>query len=217
MKIKSIHKSSAFTVDVEVSNTHCYQLKNGVVSHNTVSLLAGATPGGHPAYSRHYIRRIRIASSDPLVQVCKDAGYRMEYVVRFDGSEDYSTFVVEFPCEVGDDAILSADMTAIQQLELVNKLQTVWSDNSVSVTIYYNTDELEGIQEWMKENYETKCKTLSFLLHSNHGFKQAPYEEIDEKTYLSLTKKLKPVQLHLNISSEVLDGLECAGGACPLR
>jgi ribonucleotide reductase class II len=183
----------------------------------TASLLAGATPGGHPAYSRFYIRRIRIGSSDPLVQVCKDAGYKMEYVVRFDGSEDYSTFAVEFPCQVGDDAILSADMTAIQQLELVNKLQTVWSDNSVSVTIYYSTDELEGIQEWMKENYETKCKTLSFLLHSNHGFKQAPYEEIDEKTYLSLIKRLKPVRLHLNISSEVLDGLECAGGACPLR
>lgn len=183
----------------------------------TVSLLAGATPGGHPAYSRFYIRRVRIGSSDPLVQVCKDAGYKMEYVVRFDGSEDYSTVVVEFPCQVGDDAILSADMTAIQQLELVNRLQTVWSDNSVSVTIYYHSDELEGIQEWMKENYETKCKTLSFLLHSNHGFKQAPYEEIDEKTYHSLTKKLKPVQLHLNISSEVLDGLECAGGTCPLR
>ena len=30
----------------------------------TLSLLAGATPGIHPAYSKYYIRRVRMASND---------------------------------------------------------------------------------------------------------------------------------------------------------
>ena len=183
----------------------------------TSSLLAGATPGGHPSLFKYYIRRVRMNSSDPLVKICRDAGYKTEYVVRFDGTEDYSTIIVEFPCESGDNTILSKDMTAIQQLELVKKLQTVWSDNSVSVTIYYLIEELEGIKEWMKNNYENSCKTMSFTLRSDHGFKQAPYEEIDESTYNKLCKKIKPISNIGNMSDNVLDGLECAGGSCPIR
>jgi hypothetical protein len=41
-KIKRITKllEKELTVDVEVAGTHTYQLSNGWVSHNTVSLLA---------------------------------------------------------------------------------------------------------------------------------------------------------------------------------
>lgn len=183
----------------------------------TLSLLGGSTPGVHPAYSKYYIRRVRMSSNDPLVKFCRDAGYKTEYVINFDGTEDYSTIIVEFPCCAGEDVILAKDMTAIKQLELVKKLQTIWSDNSVSVTVYYNPEELEDIQTWLKENYETSSKTLSFLLHSNHGYRQAPYEEIDEKTYQKLCKRLKPVETNSYLSSKLLEGLECEGGACPLR
>jgi len=217
MKIKTIEKSTAFTVDIEVENTHCYQLENGVVSHNTLSLLGGSTPGVHPAYSEYYIRRIRMSSSDSLVRLCREAGYKIEYVINFDGTEDYSTVIVEFPCYSGGNSLIAKDTTAIKQMEIVKKLQTVWSDNSVSVTVYYKPEELEDIQEWLKDNYENSCKTLSFLLHSNHGFKQAPYEEIDDKTYYRLSKKIKPIEYLATSSSGILEGLECEGGACPLR
>ena len=183
----------------------------------TLSLLGGATPGVHPAYSQYYIRRIRMRSNDTLVKVCRDVGYKTEYVRKLDGTEDYSTISVEFPCDAGSDVITVKDMTAVSQLELVKKLQTVWSDNSVSVTVYYYPEELEEIKEWLKENYKSSSKTLSFLLHSKHGFHQAPYEEIDEKTYQKLIKKIKPINGNATFTPEMLDGLECEGGACPLR
>jgi hypothetical protein len=63
----------------------------------TLSLLPGVTPGIHPGYARHMVRRIRIASDHQLVQVCKDHGYPVEYQINFDGTEDRSTVVVEFP------------------------------------------------------------------------------------------------------------------------
>jgi hypothetical protein len=185
----------------------------------TLSLLAGSTPGVHPAYSQYYTRRIRMSSNDSLVVLCKEMGYHTEYVVNYDGSEDRSTIIVEFPCFSGENAILAKDMSAIKQLELVKKLQTVWSDNSVSVTVYYCPEELEEIQHWMKENYENSLKTVSFLLHNNHGFKQAPYEEITQEEYQKRSKDIKPLTdiKSANISGSILEGIECVNGACPIK
>jgi hypothetical protein len=183
----------------------------------TLSLLGGSTPGGHPAYSQYYIRRVRMASSDKLAQICRNLGYHVEYAKNFDGTEKRDTVVVEFPCSAGKDAILSKDMSAVQQLELVKKLQTVWADNAVSVTIYYRPHELPDIKKWMKDNYEHGVKSVSFLLHSEHGFVQAPYEEIGEEKYLEISKQVKPLSsVKMEIAGASLD-VECEGGACPIK
>lgn len=205
--------------DVEWSkkkNWPCSIKMTTVKPSGTLSLLGGSTPGGHPAYSGFFIRRIRMSSSDKLVAVCRSLGYYIEYVKNFDGTESRDTVIVEFPCASGKDSVLSKDMTAIQQLELVKKLQTVWADNSVSVTIYYKKEELKDIQEWLKKNYATSIKSVSFLLHSDHGFKQAPYEEITEEKYNDLIKGIKSLTSAQIDSGESLD-VECAGGSCPIK
>lgn len=182
----------------------------------TVSILSGSTPGVHPAYSKYYIRRIRMSSFDDLVKVCRNSGYKVEYVLNFDGTENRETVVVEFPCKC-ENSILTKDMSAVKQLELVKQLQTVWADNAVSVTVYYKKDELESIKKWLKENYKTSIKSVSFLLHNEHGFKQAPYEEISEEEYNKLIKKIKPISKITDIKNELLDMGECSNGSCPIR
>jgi ribonucleoside-triphosphate reductase len=217
MKLIKKEVKQNFTVDCEVEDTHCYQLENGIISHNTLSLLAGSTPGGHPAYSKYYIRRVRMASGDKLAHVCRNLGYHVEYVKNFDGTDKRDTVIVSFPCCAGDSSIISKDMSAIQQLELVKKLQTIWADNSVSVTIYYRKEELSGIKTWMKDNYEMGVKSVSFLLHSDHGFVQAPYEEITEEVYLETLKGVKSISsVKLEIAGSNLD-VECEGGSCPVK
>lgn len=180
----------------------------------TLSLLGGATPGVHPAYSQFYIRRVRMGSGDKLVKQCRDAGYHVEYVRDFDGKEKRDTVVVEFPCKTPEGAILAKDMPVLKQLDMVAKLQSIWSDNAVSVTAYYEPDELPALKAWMKENYEKNVKSVSFLLRDKHGFQQAPYEEITEAQYLAKISHVKPLA---QVSGGVLDGVECAGGACPVR
>lgn len=183
----------------------------------TLSLLAGATPGVHPAYAKYYIRRVRMSSTDPLVDYCRKLGYHVEYVVNFDGTLDRDTSVVEFPCYAGDNAIIAKEMSAVEQLELVKKLQTVWSDNAVSVTVYYRLEELDTIKQWLAKNYETSVKSVSFLLHNDHNFRQAPYEEIDLETYFTKMLQVKPITAASNdLSGELFDD-ECATGACPVR
>jgi ribonucleotide reductase alpha subunit len=184
----------------------------------TLSLLAGSTPGVHPAYSKYYIRRIRMASNDPLVNYCKDLGYHTEYVVNFDGSENHDTIVVEFPCETPDGALFADDIGVIKQLEMVKKLQEVWSDNAVSVTAYYSEEELSDLKQWLSENYENGIKSVSFLLRQKHGFKQAPYEEITQELYENKKSKVKPfTTLNQNLGNDTLEGIECEGGACPIK
>jgi ribonucleotide reductase alpha subunit len=183
----------------------------------TLSLLGGATPGVHPAFSKYYMRTVRMSSSDALVQICKDMGYHVEFLVNFDGTENRDTVVVYFPCQTPEGSILAKDMDVLKQLDMVKKLQTDWSDNAVSVTAYYKPEELDSLKTWLKDNYEHNVKSVSFLLFKNHGFKQAPYQEIDEETYLSAIAKVKPMSSLIINSSDMLDMAECSTGACPIR
>lgn len=182
----------------------------------TLSLLPGVTPGCHPAYARYMIRRIRISANHPLVQTCRDNGYPVEYQQNFDGSEDRSTVVVSFPFRHPDHAVLAKDMTAIDQLETVKWLQENWSDNSVSCTVYYRKEELPEIRKYLKKNYKNNHKSLSFLLHNEHGFKQAPLEEITKEQYDELVSKTRLIS-SIEEANIGLDDSECANGSCPIR
>lgn len=205
-----------FDVEYSAANNFNPSIKLTTVKPSgTLSLLPGVTPGCHPAYARFMIRRIRISSNHPLVQVCKDHGYHVEYQQNFDGSEDRGTVVVSFPFRHPDHAVLAKDVTAIQQLETVKWLQEVWSDNSVSCTVYYRMEELPEIKKYLKKNYKQNHKSLSFLLHNEHGFKQAPLEEITEQQYNELVANTQTI----NSVAEASIGLDddCATGACPIR
>jgi ribonucleoside-triphosphate reductase len=184
----------------------------------TLSLLAGVSPGAHPAYSYFFIRRIRMGSSSPLVNVCRKHGYDIEFQRNFDGSEDRNIVVVSFPCKVPKTTIIAKDTSAIDQLEIVKELQSNWSDNAVSVTIYYRKEELDSIKKWLKSNYNDNLKSVSFLLHSEHGFLQAPLEEITEDSYKRMMKNITPIASIKEISDEsILENFECEGGVCPVK
>jgi adenosylcobalamin-dependent ribonucleoside-triphosphate reductase len=182
----------------------------------TLSLLAGVTPGAHPGYSEFYIRRIRMAADSDLASTARKHGYPVEYVLNFDGSEDKSTVVVSFPCKFPSNTTFAGDMTAIDQLEVIKRLQAEWSDNAVSVTIYYRLEELDEIKEWLRLNYKN-VKSVSFLLHSDHGFKQAPMEEIDEATYIEMSSRVNPIQSLHHLEMDEVEIMDCDTGACPVR
>ena len=181
----------------------------------TLSLLPGVTSGCHPAYSHYMIRRIRIAADHSLVQVCREHGYPVEFQRNFDGTDDHSTMVVSFPFAYPEGTKIAAEMTAIDQLEVVKWLQSEWSDNSVSCTVYYRKEELPEIKKYLAKNYKNNHKSLSFLLHNEHGFKQAPLEEITKEVYDALVASTRLITKVEDASFE--GDLECAGGVCPVK
>jgi len=182
----------------------------------TLSLLTGSTPGIHPAFSKFFIRRIQMSSDDKLVGVCRELGYKVDFVKNIDGTKKYGTVVVEFPCFSGDTVKIASEMGALSQLDLLKKMQTVWSDNSISITVYFKEDELEDIKKWLDKNYSNSVKSVSFLLHKGHGFEQAPYEEIDEKTYKRMVSELKPVFSSCVTDEKSILMDDCEAG-CPVK
>ena len=66
MKITKIRKLeyATLTADIEVADTHSYQLDNGWVVHNTVSQLVDAASGIHARHSPYYVRTVRADVKD---------------------------------------------------------------------------------------------------------------------------------------------------------
>ena len=185
----------------------------------TLSLLSGVCSGAHPGIYQYFIRRIRIGSNNhQLINLAKQNNYFVEYQKNFDGTDDKNTQIIEFPCRYPDGTVLAKDMSAIDQLKVVKELQTNWSDNSVSVTVYYRLNELDDIKQWLIENYTNNVKSCSFLLHNDHGFKQAPFEEITKEKYEEMISKVIPITSG-NIRTQTENELtnECVGGVCPIR
>lgn len=207
--------------DREYSEKHGFPISiklTTIKPSGTLSLLPGVTPGGHPGYSLYHIRRMRIASDSPLVEMCRQKGYKVEYEEKFDGTKNYNLAVVEFPCKFPEGTIVAKDVTAVEQLEIVKRLQTEWSDNSVSITIYFKREELNDIKEWLSENYNECLKTVSFLPFKDHAFKQMPLEEITKEQYEEMIANTTPINSvevdETDISEEQIG---CEGGACPIK
>ena len=183
----------------------------------TLALLPGNTPGIHPGFAQYYIRRVRFGAADPLVTDCRARGYKVVWDIGIDGREDHTKFVVEFPCESPTGAVLAANMTAVDQLEWVKKMQTIWADNAVSVTVYYRKEELEAIKEWLSNNYDKNVKSVSFLLHADHNFPLPPYEEITKEEYQKIVSKIDFSTSLSTSQAPLLDLDDCSTGACPVR
>jgi ribonucleoside-triphosphate reductase len=185
----------------------------------TLSLLAGVSPGVHPAYSPHFVRRITFAANSPLLVAAREAGYYVAPKQNIDGTQDFNSLIVDFPSRTRPGARCARDMTAIDQLEAQRWLQTHWSDNSVSCTVYLRPHEVPVIRAWLNEHYSHDVKACSFLLHQEHGFAQAPFEEITEDVYHAMLARVRPIH-HVLVPNDVkddIDGTECGSGGCPVR
>lgn len=147
----------------------------------TVSQLVDSASGIHPRYSKHYIRTVRADKKDPLAQLMVSQGFPVEDAF---GKED-STYVFSFPVEGPHSGVYRDDRTAIQQLEHYLMYQKHWSEHNVSNTIYVKEDEWLEVGAWVFKNFDDLAG-VSFLPHSNHSYKQAPYQECTEAEYKAL-------------------------------
>ena len=158
----------------------------------SVSLLANVSPGIHYPHAEFYIRRIRLASNSPLITILKKANYLMEYSVYGTTEEDrVRTTIVSFPVHQQFFRKKKEDVSIWEQTKNAVDYQRFWADNSVSITVTFKPDEAKDIPSVL-EAYEDNLKAISFL-PLQHGYEQAPYEEIKECKYIEMVKELKPL------------------------
>ena len=174
----------------------------------SISLLAGCTPGVHYPVSRFAIRRIRISKDSPLVPALVDAGISCE-----DDSYSDNTYVFSFAIDHGN-VRSSTEVSPWEQFAVVALLQRCYSDNCVSATIYFDKVKDAPDVEKMLAMYTPILKSVSMLPHSGHGYKQAPYEPINEHQYIQLRDSYNAPDFN-TVNDNVPKGSEfCSGDHC---
>jgi ribonucleoside-triphosphate reductase len=150
----------------------------------TVSQLVDAASGIHARHNDYYIRTVRADNKDPLCQYMKDAGFPHESCVM--KPDNVTVFL--FPTKSPSGCITRTDMTAIEQLEIWLVYQREWCEHKPSVTISVKDHEWMEVGAWVWK-YLDEISGISFLPFSDHVYKQAPYQDIDEETYIKELEK----------------------------
>lgn len=190
------------------------------------SQLVDCASGFHPRYAPYYIRRVRIANTDPLFRLAREAGVPAHKDNSFAEWDDDKcpTWVMEFPVAAPKGAMTRNDETAIQQLNRYLHIMRTWCSekgHNQSATIYVRDHEWDEVGEWVYANFD-EITGLSFLPYDGGTYKLAPYEEITEAQYHDLMKNfpaLDYAMLALYEREDMGNGAQeyaCVGGSCEI-
>ncbi len=185
----------------------------------TVSQLVDAASGIHARHNPYYIRTVRGDKKDPLTRMMVEAGFPVEDDVM----NPSHTSVFSFPMKVDSNAVFRTDMSAIEQLELWLVYQKYWCEHKPSVTISVREEEWLDVGAWTYKHFDY-MSGVSFLPFSDHTYKQAPYQDIDESGYSILLDKMPKevdwTKLSEYEKSDMTIGaqeLACAAGFCEIQ
>ena len=151
----------------------------------TVSQLVDSASGIHARHNPYYIRTVRGDNKDPITQFLVSEGIPAEPDVM----KPDSTTVFSFPMKSPNSAVCRTDMDAIEQLELWLQYQRHWCEHKPSVTISVKENEWMAVGSWVYDHFD-EVSGISFLPFSEHTYKQAPYQDIDEDTYRELLTQM---------------------------
>ena len=184
----------------------------------TVSQLVDAASGIHARHNPYYIRTVRADVKDPLCQFMIDKGFPAEPDVM----KPEHTMVFSFPMKAPKNAVFRSDNTAVEQLNLWLTYQRHWCEHKPSVTITVKEHEWMEVGSWVWTHFDEVCG-ISFLPHSDHSYKQAPYQDCTKQEYDELESKM-PVNVDWSemVSYEKEDNtvgqqtLACSGNSCEI-
>jgi ribonucleoside-triphosphate reductase (thioredoxin) len=186
----------------------------------TVSQLVNCSSGIHPRFARHYIRRVRVSSSDPIAQLMKDRGVPHQPEVGHTLATTPNV-VFEFPITAPDDCVTRHHVSALEQCNYWLMFKNHWCEHNPSVTIYCKPDEWPSVGGWVYQNWD-RIGGMTFFPEDNGNYQLAPYEEITGGEYEVLASKMPEIdysdldQYEQGDETEGSRELACAGGACEL-
>jgi ribonucleoside-diphosphate reductase alpha chain len=183
----------------------------------TVSQLVDSASGIHPRYSHYYIRTVRADKKDPLAQLMVAWGFPVED----DVTKPDSTYVFSFPVCAPKTAVFRDDMSAIDQLEHYLMFKKHWCEHNPSITVYVREHEWLAVGDWVYNHFDD-VGGVSFLPHSDHTYRQAPYTEVGKEEYDALASVMPSMDwsalrdYELEDSTSSTKELACTAGVCEI-
>jgi hypothetical protein len=183
----------------------------------TVSILAGESPGVHwTPGGKYFLRAIRFSNDDPMLPLFKMANYRVEPASE---SPD-TTSVVFFPIK-SDAERAERDVTIFEKMAIASVAQRYWSDNSVSVTISFDSETEQKHVGTVLHMYDGQLKTVSFLPSGNFTYPQMPYTQITEDEYINDGEmKLFPIDfegVYAGMAADAVGESYCTTDSCEIK
>ena len=99
--------------------------------------------------------------------------------------------------------------------------QEYWSEHNVSNTIYVRDHEWLEVGAWVYKRFD-KLAGVSFLPHSDHSYRQAPYQECTQEEYEALLARMPTFdwdalsQFEKDDSTVNTKELACTASGCEL-
>ena len=184
----------------------------------TVSQLVDSASGIHARHSNYYIRTVRGDNKDPLTQFMKEQGIPAEPDVM----KPDQTTVFSFPVKAPEGAVVTEDMTAIDQLELWLAYQRNWCEHKPSVTINVRKDEWFEVGAFVYKHFD-EMSGVSFLPYNEHTYQQAPYQEVGKSDYENLLSLMpekidwsKLAEFEAEDNTSGMQTLACSGDSCEI-
>jgi len=178
----------------------------------SVSQLTDSASGIHPRYAHNYWRRVRNDKKDPISDALIEAG--VPHVTDPYNTEAWS---FTFPKKAPKGAVVNADITAIEHLEMWKHFALNFCEHKPSVTISVDEGEWPEVGAWCWENFEI-LSGVSFLPKesSNHTYVEAPYE-VCTKEDIKSYPRTKAVQWEsIMESQDKQTEFACSSGACEI-
>lgn len=181
----------------------------------TVSILAGESPGVHwTPGGKHFLRAIRFSNDDPMLPLFKASGYKIEKA----SESPKTTSVVYFPIESAASRS-EKDVSIYEKMALAATAQRHWSDNSVSVTVSFNSNTEKDAVGTVLHMFDGQLKTVSFLPMGNETYPQMPYTQITKEEYDKYTFKLLPIDftdVYAGMAADAIGEKYCSNDACEI-
>lgn len=189
----------------------------------TTSCVLGTSSGIHAWHSPFYIRTMRVGKNEALYSFIKQNAPEL---VEDDVFRPESSAVFKFPIRAPKGSTTRGDEGAIEFLERVKFFNEHWivpghvtgeNTHNISATITIKEDEWEEVKEWIWKHRES-ANGLSLLPYDGGTYVQAPFQEIDEKTYTKMESLIHEILLNRVIeyddSTNFTQEAACAGGIC---
>ncbi|MEC4983602.1 MAG: ribonucleoside-triphosphate reductase, adenosylcobalamin-dependent [Oscillatoria sp. PMC 1068.18] len=170
----------------------------------TKSLLTNASPGWHPPFGLHWLRRITFAKNDPVALACLDYGYA---VIPGQSDKDENgnlltdpfddrvkEWLVEIPTEVpwanlpGAAEIEVHNFTALAMFDFYMTVQQHWTTHNTSSTILFTEEEIEPLGKRIHQAIANNEGYISsaLLARFDAPFPRLPFERISKEKYEKL-------------------------------
>ncbi len=181
----------------------------------TVSQLVDAASGIHPRYEPYYIRTVRADVKDPLAIFLQKQGVPCEPDVM----KPHVGLVFSFPMKAPEVAVFRNDVTALDQLEHYLIWKEAYCEHNPSITVYVKEEEWLDVGAWVYKNFD-RIGGVSFLPHSDHTYKQAPYQQITQEEYENLSSEFPAIDWdsfkEKGDNTTSTRELACVAGVCDL-